>query len=181
MTTITLNRRDNANPHLSYGFISNGMQCYSGFGLKNEAVVKKMSSLLPLGVQHDFLEGKTIEVENSVFDSIRSLWHSMRYKKYKSVYVDRDANMAHVAQIYAAYKSRELIMVQYEEGYEMYPSDDEDACVSDDGLNHVLYVGKSTGVKPVLLHMESSCARGGGEFMFKGITSIKRIGGALCA
>lgn len=180
MKKITLSTFNNA-PYLSYGFLMDGSECYSGFGLKNEAFAKKISTLLPLALQQDFLDGETVEVNEKVFSSIQSEWFKSRYKKYKGVYVSREANMDFVEAAYEAYETRTPVMIQYEDGYAMYPSDDDNSCVSDDGLTHIAYVGKSSGVKPVLLHMESACVGGGMEFMFSGIKSIKSAGGALCA
>jgi len=160
MKKITLSTFSNA-PYLSYGFLMNGEECYSGFGLNNDTFAKKIASLVPTDLQKDFLDGKTVEVKDKVFRSIQSEWFESRYKKYRDVHVSREANMDFVEVAYAAYKNRTPVMIQYEEGYEMYPIDDGNSCVSDDGLTHIAYVGKSTGVKPILLHMESACIGGG--------------------
>lgn len=180
MKKITLSTFNEA-PYLSYGFDCDGSECYSGFGLKTDAFAKKISTLIPTALQQDFLDCKTVEVNDEVFSSIQSEWFKSRYKKYKGVYVSREADMDFVKAAYVAYENQTPVMIQYEDGYAMYPSDDDNSCVSDDGLTHVAFVGKSTGVKPVLLHMESSCVGGGSEFMFSGIKSIKSTGGALCA
>jgi len=180
MKKITLSTYNNG-PYLSYGFLMDGNECYSGFGLKNNAFVKTISTLIPAGLQQNFLDGKTVEVSEKVFGTIQSEWFKSRYKKYRDIYVSREANMDFVKIAYEANENRIPIMIQYQEGYEMYPSDDENSCVSDDGLTHIVHVGKSSGPKPVLLHMESACIGSGMEFMFSGIKSIKSVGGALCA
>lgn len=180
MKTIRYTDHD-SKPYLSYKFMCDGESCMSGFTLFDGKFTKKISGLIPEPLQKNFLSHQEVEIDEEVFDAIRSAWHKKMYKKYRSVYVNRDANMEHVAVAFEAYENRVPVLVQYEEGYEMYPYDDDNSCTSDDGLTHVAYVGKSTGVKPCLLFMESKCSGGGGSFMFHGIKDIKLAGGALCA
>ena len=182
MKKITLSKRPSvAGPYLGYSFEHEGKKCYSGFGLKNIAFAKKISTLIPFAKRKSFLAGKTVSVEESVFSNIKKMWFDSRYKKYRDVYVSNEAKLEFVAIAYEAYQNRTPIMLQYGPGWEMYPSDDDNSCVSKDGLNHLAFVGRSTGVKPVLLHLESSCSSGGSEFMFHGIQDIKPARGALCA
>jgi hypothetical protein len=182
MKKITLSKKPQAlSPYLGYNFELDGSECSSGFGLKNMAFARKISTLIPLKLRKAFLAGKTVEVTENVFSDIQGMWFDSRYKKYRDVYVTIEANDEFVAAAYEALENQTPIMIQYSQDWEMYPSDDEHSCVSDDGLNHLAFVGKSTGIKPVLLHLEGSCSSGGAEFSFHGIKSITPAGGALCA
>jgi hypothetical protein len=182
MKQITLRKQPHCTgPYLGYSFDCEGNKCWSGFGLKSTAFAKKISTLIPFALRKSFLSGKTVSIQDNVFSDIQGMWFDSRYKKYKDVYVSTEANIENVAIAYEAFKNNTPLMIQYSPGWEMYPSDDENSCVSDDGLNHVAFIGKSTGIKPVLLHLEGSSSDGGSEFSFHGIQSIKSAGGALCA
>ena len=180
MKTITLTTFTGDTPYLSYGFDCSGEKCWSGFTLFDEKFTKTIAALLPEDNQKLFLSNAEVEIEDELFSVISMTWHKRMYKKYRSVYVPRDANMEHVKVAYESYLNRVPVMVQYMEGFEMYPSDDENSCTGNDGLTHLAYVGKSTGVKPCLLFLESQCSGGGSSFMFAGIKDIKLAGGALC-
>jgi hypothetical protein len=162
--------------YLSYSFMMEESLCYSGMGWTHEQI-KLLESLL--GESYvQLMSGESIEITNEAMSSIHSIWSDARYKKYHKVYIPREADMDIVKTIYEAWKNDSAIMIEFKEGYEMYPSEEEEndgAVVSDNGLIHVAYVGKSTGTKPVLLHLASGRSHGGGEFMFTGIKSVKMV------
>lgn len=162
---------------LSYSFMMDNQQCYSGMGWSHEQI-KKLEILL--GDNYcTLINGEAVEISKETLSNIQDTWHGLRYKKYNRVYVPRDANMEIVKTVYEAWEMRLPVMLEYEEGYEMYPSeeDEEDgACVSNNGLVHIAHIGRTTGSKPTLLHLASPCSYGGGEFMFKGTKSVKIVG-----
>ena len=173
MTKITLNQN-----YLSYQIDESS---FSGFTLFDAEFTEKIIALIPKDQQKEFREGKPVHIQDSIFREIREVWHRRMYKPFKDIWVPRYADDSIVPYVYEAYENGIPLMVRYKKGYESYPFDEENACVSDDGLTHVLYVGKSTGQKPVLLHLESKCASGGSEFFFAGITEVKSLAGTLCA
>ncbi len=159
--------------YLSYSInCKDGEKGYSGMGWTDKDL-EKLKELVDV----DKLQNKeTLFIDQKIMSKIHTLWSKLRYKKYRSVYVPREANMEFVKIAYEAWENENPLMVEYKKGYEMYPFDEENGCVSEDGLTHVLYIGKSTGKIPILLHLESKCSSGGTSFMFTGIKSIKAIG-----
>lgn len=180
MTTITWNPTYFADKgYLAYSIQHGEEKGWSGMGwdLKQFA---KIEILIGTEKFNSLSAGEKIEISGDEMKTIHSLWSDLRYKKFKLVYIPREAKKEVAEVLYEAWETRRAVMLEYEEGYEMYPSEedeDDGANVSDNGLVHVAYIGKSTGTKPILLHIAGERSCGGGEFMFAGLKSAKLLGG----
>ena len=166
--------------YLGYSFGDGDNGGFSGMGWTHDQI-KAIQPVLGEKVYAGLMAGKQITVDSVKFTEIHKIWHSMRYKKYRKVYVPRDANMEYVKTMYSAWENQSPVMLEYEEGYEMYPSEEDEqdgACTSEDGRVHVVTIGKSTGEKPQMLHLASSRSLGGTTVMFSGLKSVKAM--AVC-
>ncbi|PCI30139.1 MAG: hypothetical protein COB67_02315 [SAR324 cluster bacterium] len=153
---------------LGYSFEMDEGIASSCFAVSIEAVQKICPALLD-GTTHKYVE--------ETYTKLHEAFFSERYKVYKGITVSKTAKREHLQLVHQAYKNCQKLMVEYEEGYEMYPSeeDDNNASYSDNGLVHIFSIGKSTGVKPIFLQLASSSSFGGSEFMFTGVKKISLV------
>jgi hypothetical protein len=177
--TIGLNKNFNKDTALlSYSFQMDGKAAYSAMGWNGKSF-EKIQTIIGEDRFSNLISEKRVDISGVELGDIQEMWHKTRYKKYQDIYVPKDADMGVVAVMYDAYKARENVMIEREEGWGSYPSEEDEALgasVSDDGLVSVVRIGKSTGITPVLLEIAAPSSTGGGEFMFAGIKSVQIIG-----
>jgi len=151
---------------VSYNFSCGEDTCYSCF---------KVPLLIVEKIDATLLNGE-MRKDTDLFNTLREAFHKSMYKKYKKVFVKRDANKHIIEAVYNAYENQSRVMVQLKDGWEFYPSDEDEsrAIYSTDGKNHIGRIGKSTGEKPILLFIENG-ASGGDEVSYNGIESIQEI------
>ena len=133
---------------------------YSCFKVSKEAVFKIDKTLLD-GEKRD---------DDILFSQLQKVFHKEMYKTYKGFTVDKNASTDILAKVYEAYSTNSKVMIEYKDGWESYPSEEDmldGAIVSEDGKCHVLKIGKSTGEKPIFLSIHGS-SLGGESLCFAG-------------
>jgi len=117
-----------------------------------------------------------IKIEYDKFSSLQEYWFNDRYQNYKGLMFDRrDLNSKkEIADtICTAVETNTPLCVIYEDNYCQYPSDEEiDPMVSQDGLVHIIMVGKTTGEKTFPLALASKHSDGGGILSLYGIKEV---------
>jgi hypothetical protein len=113
-----------------------------------------------------------LELSDDVFSELRSAHTEQLFKNVSGYQVSKCAKVAHVKLLAKASKLSLPVMVEYEAGYEMF---NEGGFVSDNGLVHTCWIGKSTGVQKTLLHLDTPHSSGGAAFSFHGLKSVTLI------
>lgn len=142
-----------------------------GFNKDNKFILEKILTPEQYEV---LLQWKDVEITDEQMSDIRTEWFEERHEVYKGIYFPKNTPKSFKKIIAQAAYERLPVLVIYEEGYESYPEDMDDAVCSEDGLTHVYYVGLTTGKKsPIALDRSSSI--GGEIFMFSGIKQLMLI------
>lgn len=153
----------------SQGYLSYSIEDgWSGFGLSKVAVEN---------ISPKLLDGELHEILDVEFKSLQAAFMKEKYKTYKGFHVNKSAERKHLNIVHEAFISSMLVVIEYEEGYESYPSEDEGNpyFVSESGRVHIVGIGRSTGETPVFLSMAGPDHIGGEEFSFHGIKSINLV------
>lgn len=137
----------------------------------------RVSKELVEKIDKTVLDGKKRD-DNVLFDKLYEAFYETMYKKYKNFYVDINASNELLKKVHDAYIRRAKVMIEYKEGWESYPTDEElenGAIVSEDGRVHIVRIGRTTGEKPIFIVVENG-AYGGESLCFSGIKNIQEIG-----
>lgn len=160
---------------LTYSFDMDGEIAYSCFKVNLNIikdVIKDMKLLKSLELREKIL------ISNDLFSEIQEKWFLSNNYEYKKVWFPINADKKFVKIFMEAYKAKCSVMAIYSEGYECYPSEeDEDngAVCSEDGLTHVYRVGVTNGKRVSALALETGNSMGGSIFMFAGLVDLKII------
>ncbi|ENN6469975.1 hypothetical protein AB9X29_003776 [Vibrio vulnificus] len=148
--------------------VKNNGEYVSCFSLSEE----KATSIVPnIAISEQY----PVDMVDVTEGQLSALWDAHveeRYKVISGIYVPRDAKRSQVKTLLDAYRNRTPVLLEYREGYEMF---DDDACATRDGLNHVCYVGKTTGSMKSLIHLTSPNSVGGPLLSFSGLKSVTAI------
>ena len=79
------------------------------------------------------------------------------YREYKGFWLSEDTEVSVADTLIEAYQSKKRVLIVYKEGWENFTG-----YHGGDGLHHHIYIGKSTGSKPIMLHIVSKRSCGGG-------------------
>jgi hypothetical protein len=113
------------------------------------------------------------DITNEQFESLRNAHLKEKFTVVKGFHVPRGTPRKITDVVLEAYRTRQALFVEYEEGYEMF-SDDGGVHVSS-GLIHTVWIGATSGTVKSFLHLESQRSIGGACFMFSGIKNIQLL------
>jgi len=156
-----------------FSYESNGGYC--GFGISLE---KLRTFLKDNYIDYDDKALTTVgtTMSNEDFAKLQSFWFEDRYQEHRGLYFCREhlSSKKDIANtIVTAINSSTPLCVIFESGYCEYPSDEEtDPMVSQDGLTHIILVGKTTGEKKFPLALASKYSDGGGVLSLYGIKEV---------
>jgi len=147
---------------------------YCGFGISLEKLKTFLNN------NHINYDDKALTVgttmSNEDFTKLQSFWFDDRYQEHRGFYFCREhlSSKKDIADtIVSAINSSTPLCVIFEDGYWAYPSAEEtDPMVSQDGLIHIILVGKTTGDKKFPLALASKYSDGGGILSLSGIKEV---------
>ena len=154
-----------------FSYESNGIS--SGFEVspKNIEVFLKNTS-----IDYEALTTDGVIVTDQDVNILKHLWVEDKYQEYKGLhfckeYLDSKRDIADM--IVTAVDNQLPLCVIYEEGHCVYSSREEtDPMVSQDGLTHIVLVGKTTGEKKFPLALASKYSDGGDILYLCGIKEV---------
>lgn len=165
MRTVKVSPNYFTNPDKHYlGYKVEGGWC--GFGISAEAVDRICPKLR---------DGEEWNLSEAEFDQLHTAHTQETFKRHKGFQVPKYAKLAHLNEVYDALETRAPLLVEYEEGCESFPPDEERAFISSDGRVHVVFVGKSTGPTPIYLSLPNRASVSGEAFSFHGIKRVEMI------
>lgn len=150
-------------------------QGYSAMGFTK---VKLYETLKKCNI--NYKENDLLTVGISITDKeatdLYDMWFTDRYTKFQGVHFETSvfSSKKDIAKtICIAIKTNTPLCVIFEDNYCQYPSDEEiDPMVSQDGLTHIIMVGKTTGDKAFPLALASKYSDGGDILDLYGIKEV---------
>lgn len=130
-----------------------------------------------ISYEENLLFSKGITITEEEMTSLHNFWFDERYTKLDGLYFNTKdlKDKREIAKTICIAKETDTpLCIIYEEGYCEYPSDEDEkySMVSEDGLTHIIYIGRTTGVRKFPLALVSKYSDGGGILSLGGIKEL---------